>query len=139
MKKIENILFVCIVAGIMGIIILYARIGFAWYVVVNPDKTIHTVEEHPYEKLTGEKVRYDIGNTQYPEKINEYIWQNGFVKKKDKDIADEKEEIEKPMRIREKIDAQTKLLAISELEKTDSEDYSFEKQKYEKIITDRKE
>ena len=136
----KRIILIGIVVGIIGTILLYARIGFAWYVVTNPDGTIHTVEQLPLEKLNGGKVRHDIPpNVEIPQNVDEYNWKgDSFTKKKASVIATEKAERDKEIRIREKIEAQLKLNAISELEKTDSEDYSFEKQKYEKIIEERK-
>ena len=136
MKKIvELILFI----GIIATIVLYASLGYAWYVVVNPDKTIHTIEEKPFEKLINGRERFEIDSIPTGD-VSEYLYKSGnFVKKPSKDINEEKAEKKKKEDIYEMINAAIQLNAIEKLEEMDTLDTTTDyNSKHIQIINDRK-
>ena len=134
----------CIIFIILTItLLLYSHAYADVYVVVNPDNTIHTIEEKPDEVLVYGMRRYPI--QAWPEfHPKNYMWSDTGLRIKNSNEQQIDLDIELEKRSEdnrsEKISAQIVLMAISELELSDTgENYSSERLKHEKIINDRKD
>ena len=114
------------------------------FAVINQDGSIHTVESTPNEVLQNGQKRFEI--PAFPDKHpNNYKWsfsKKELIEKTSQEIKemDDAIEAENEKFVRtEKIEAQKSLDAIAVLTTKDpNEDYSKDKQKFDKIINDRK-
>ena len=127
---------------ILSVLIVFALCGYcdAVYVIINPDNSIHCFEEKPNEQLVIGRQRFDLDEMPAKHHIY-YNWVNGeLVERPLSDVQADIDAFQKKVEIQEKISAQIVLMAISELELSDTgENYSSERLKHEKIINDRKD
>lgn len=112
------------------------------YIVVNMDNSIHTIAEKPDDVLIDGQQRFELDMTlaDLPNDFDNdfYTWNGTNISRKDESIINQiKETRINKIKRSKKINAQQKLSEIEKLEQTDpNEDYTEEKDAYQKIIDD---